>query len=487
MVPPEVSILIVGLDNAGKTTLLERLKVTNFDSGNPTSGKRIAVNRTSSSDNSDKRRQQSQPQSAMPQAGASENEVHQSRSQSQEYTHIQAQAPSSKPEPQKKEHYEKNRSNRLRGFLSCPAPKSYKEASGFDSDEDTELIHDNSESDLNSMAMNDKEDSIEMDNISVVGADIDTHFPETIRTPRKKHPVETNDGIIELPTGKGLSPPPTPKVDPTWRKKNNIKATTDSSGDSTVRNFNPSSNTISNDYAKGINEIISNGSSGQRQANGNGKTTKSLSYSANGNGHQTDEDCNTQHDVKNGKSIFPLHLIRPTLGMNLGKIEACGAKVKIMDLGGTMKMRALWERYYKHVHAIAFVIDSSPGCEVSKLMEARAFYRFMRDDEVLQGVPVLIFANKRDSKDSMNHTNGSTVDDDGNTKFLGDTSLLDIAALFLSPPRGASSNISTEYNDDNVSMFAGSASSGEGVRAAFDWLIREGISRVRQTGPKPST
>ena len=173
--------------------------------------------------------------------------------------------------------------------------------------------------------------------------------------------------------------------------------------------------------------------------------------------------------------------------MNLGKIEACGAKVKIMDLGGTMKMRAIWERYYKHVHAIAFVIDSSPGCEVSKLMEARAFYRFMRDDEVLQGVPVLIFANKRDSKQSINRTNGSTVNDDGNTIFLGDTSLLDIAALFLSPPRGASSNISTQYNDDNVSMFAGSASSGEGVRAAFDWLIRQGISRVRQTGPKPST
>ncbi len=162
--------------------------------------------------------------------------------------------------------------------------------------------------------------------------------------------------------------------------------------------------------------------------------------------------------------------------MNLGKIEACGAKVKIMDLGGTMKMRSLWERYYNDVQGIMFVIDISPRCEVSKLMEARAFYRFMRDDESLRGVPVMIFANKSDER---NMVDGDCEDnfDDSDTRLLGSTCPLDIAALFLSPPRGATSMINL-FEDENVSMFAGSAKTGEGVRAASEWLIRKGVEKV---------
>ena len=166
--------------------------------------------------------------------------------------------------------------------------------------------------------------------------------------------------------------------------------------------------------------------------------------------------------------------------MNLGKIEACGAKVRLMDLGGTAKMRPLWERYYKDIHAITFVFDISPSCEVSKLMEARAFYRCMRDDESLLGVPIMIFANKTDTRQAIN---SSVNDDNGdNTSlFIGDTSLLDIAELFLSPPRGlASESLGGSDENGNISMFAGSAKTGEGVVAAFDWLIRKGAERVRE-------
>jgi len=145
-------------------------------------------------------------------------------------------------------------------------------------------------------------------------------------------------------------------------------------------------------------------------------------------------------------------------------------------------MRPLWERYYRDIHAVAFVIDISPTCDVSKLMEARAFFRCMRDDEALQGVPVLIFANKTDTRRLLKSVDD---EDEDSSLLLGDTSLLDIAELFLSPPKGASRrNLMSKLEDfvenDGVSMFAGSATTGEGVRAAFEWLIQMGAARVRQ-------
>ena len=64
---------------------------------------------------------------------------------------------------------------------------------------------------------------------------------------------------------------------------------------------------------------------------------------------------------------------------------------------------------------------------------------------------------------------GDDYDNVSDGGLLGDTSLLDIAELFLSPPRGSASS---SVNLNNINMFAGSAKTGEGVRPAFEWLIR---------------
>jgi signal recognition particle receptor subunit beta len=177
-------------------------------------------------------------------------------------------------------------------------------------------------------------------------------------------------------------------------------------------------------------------------------------------------------------------LYYPKVGMNLGKIEACGVKARIMDLSGQSKMRPLWERYYSDVHGVVFVIDVSPSCEVAKLMEARAFYRCMRDDEHIENVPVMIFANKMDRRNAESF--GSSVEEENDTSLiLGDTSLLDIAELFLSPPKGSSNrDLLTQLDatgySEVVSFFAGSARTGEGVKAAFEWLIKVSSDRLRK-------
>eukprot|EP00555_Chaetoceros_dichaeta_P002317 CAMPEP_0198250684 /NCGR_PEP_ID=MMETSP1447-20131203/1766_1 /TAXON_ID=420782 /ORGANISM="Chaetoceros dichaeta, Strain CCMP1751" /LENGTH=458 /DNA_ID=CAMNT_0043935545 /DNA_START=101 /DNA_END=1477 /DNA_ORIENTATION=- len=219
-----------------------------------------------------------------------------------------------------------------------------------------------------------------------------------------------------------------------------------------------------------------------------------------------------QYDLKTNKTMFPLRLIKPTVGMNLGKLEGGGAKVKVMDLGGATTMRPLWERYYADVHGIAFVVDISPTSPMSKLMESRAFYRCMRDDESLMGIPIVIFGNKVDERCDWERDDGDAasagsvtgngefregcgtvgeVESSGETTLglTGGSSLIDITELFLSAPRGSASRNSNYLEpsnglamEDEIAFFAGSAKTGAGVREAFEWLIHEAkvVEKERQ-------
>lgn len=381
LIPPEVTVLIVGLDDSGKSTLLERVKVTDFNS-KMSVGKRIAV--------------QQIPNGFLHTEKKIDRKDHVSPVQ-QRKSPSKAHALEMKPSPKRR-------------LFSCPAPKMYQQAR-VDSDEETELIE-------------------SKDN----GEDV-------ISSPTNGN-IEIHDGIIDLPYN---SVEMSPATSPERRQPGQ-------SGD------------LSND---GLQEEIPN-----------------PSLPASNHSLAVGESDVRELDLKAGKKMFPLHLIRPTIGMNLGKIEACGAKVRLMDLGGQIKMRPLWERYYNDIHAITFVIDVSPTCEVSKLMEARAFYRCMRDDESLRNVPILIFANKTDTRGSLDDYN-TDEEDENYGLLLEDTSLLDIAELFLSHPKGASrrdllTKLDAATDDENVALFAGSAKTGEGVRAAFDWLIQMGATRVRE-------
>lgn len=43
----------------------------------------------------------------------------------------------------------------------------------------------------------------------------------------------------------------------------------------------------------------------------------------------------------------------------------------LWDLGGQIKMRSMWEKYYDEAHAIIFVVDSA---DVARLEEAKLAY-----------------------------------------------------------------------------------------------------------------
>jgi ADP-ribosylation factor related protein 1 len=96
----------------------------------------------------------------------------------------------------------------------------------------------------------------------------------------------------------------------------------------------------------------------------------------------------------NGPGIPP-EKIPPTVGMNLAKIYMKGTQLIIWDLGGQVKMRSIWERYYDEAHVVIFVVDSA---DIGRLEEAKFAYDAACDNEILSKVPVPIitFANKQD-------------------------------------------------------------------------------------------
>eukprot|EP01036_Dinobryon_divergens_P023315 gene23315-31645_t len=98
---------------------------------------------------------------------------------------------------------------------------------------------------------------------------------------------------------------------------------------------------------------------------------------------------------KFGNNLHPIppERIPPTIGMNLAKITYSGTQVVIWDLGGQIKMRNMWEKYYDDANAIVFVVDAS---DMSRLEEAILAYEAILEHDSVHDVPVIIFANKQD-------------------------------------------------------------------------------------------
>lgn len=212
---------------------------------------------------------------------------------------------------------------------------------------------------------------------------------------------------------------------------------------------------------------------------------------------------------RNKKKMIPLHKIRPTIGMNMGKVDAFGCKCVFWDVGG--QMRPLWERYYNECHAVIFVIDSMQcrymcGTNVEQDMKSKEYIRNCREvfenvwnDSRLKSknVPFLIFATKRDFDEEIEMASlndhrdletGQDKSDNESDITLGDhdqlddeidtwLDLIDIEKIILT----AAASVS-EYNDEELSkygngqrkssikVFGGSAKTGEGVNDAVQWL-----------------
>jgi len=158
---------------------------------------------------------------------------------------------------------------------------------------------------------------------------------------------------------------------------------------------------------------------------------------------------------------LPPDKITPTIGMNLGKFKHKGTQVVIWDLGGQLKMRAIWERYYDEAQSVVFVVDAA---DPARLHEAKAAYDAACASPALQDVPIMIFANKQD--------------------LPGAVSLHDIAEIFYTPNEDTLAGIHNlsikKLAAQNQAaarashrLFGISALTGRGVPEAMETLMTE--------------
>lgn len=135
---------------------------------------------------------------------------------------------------------------------------------------------------------------------------------------------------------------------------------------------------------------------------------------------------------------LPPDRIVPTVGLNIGRIEAANAKLVFWDLGGQIGLRTIWEKYYEEANAIIYVIDASSP---SSFEDSKSALEKVLRHQDLRGAPLLILANKQDLAGALSSEELARY--------------LDLKEL-----------------DERPYMFeAISAYSGMGIKLTIDWLV----------------
>lgn len=98
-------------------------------------------------------------------------------------------------------------------------------------------------------------------------------------------------------------------------------------------------------------------------------------------------------------TLYALHLGEPmpytvpTIGFNVEGVRVGKLDIKMWDIGGQDKFRALWPHYFAQTDGIAFVVDS---CDRDRFEIVRSELHRLMSHKELVGKPFLILANKQD-------------------------------------------------------------------------------------------
>ena len=90
----------------------------------------------------------------------------------------------------------------------------------------------------------------------------------------------------------------------------------------------------------------------------------------------------------------------PTIGFNAETVRPVpGFTMAVWDVGGQGKIRPLWRRRFEEIDGIIWVVDWNDHV---RLEESRIeLMSVLKSNEIQNGVPILVFANKQDLPDAM--------------------------------------------------------------------------------------
>jgi ADP-ribosylation factor family len=171
-----------------------------------------------------------------------------------------------------------------------------------------------------------------------------------------------------------------------------------------------------------------------------------------------ERQASREYDLKLNAKMLPMDRIRPTIGMNLAKVEICGAKCHVSDVGG--RIQSLWERYYDDCDAVIFVW---------KLEDED------HDDE----------RNNNNQNDEDSEVERPTLTPEMQRLLLeqvrsaipDDVPFLVLGHLFHPVPRCqtdvlySTAPLLPHYHNPCQALYFGNARTGQGVRTAVEWLI----------------
>ncbi len=134
----------------------------------------------------------------------------------------------------------------------------------------------------------------------------------------------------------------------------------------------------------------------------------------------------------------------PTIGLNTRKVTRGAVSIKLWDIGGQPRFRAMWERYCRGVNSIVFVVDAA---DPSTWPSAKESLKDLVTKPALSGIPLLVLANKSDVAEAVDERR--------------------IAAELELPL----------INDREVACYAISAKRVVNVDVVLNWLVRHAGKR----------
>lgn len=91
-----------------------------------------------------------------------------------------------------------------------------------------------------------------------------------------------------------------------------------------------------------------------------------------------------------------------TVGLNIGTMDVGKAQLMFWDLGGQEEVQSLWDKDYVECHSVIYVIDST---DEERLSESKRAFEKMVTSEALDGVSILVLANKQDMETCLSILN----------------------------------------------------------------------------------